>query len=99
MSDQLKVMPETVISFGVPIDSAKRKEMAIEYWRNFLAWFNMAYPQMQKTNTINAYRSFLAAHNIRLRPIEIARILGITLSNASVQIHRLKKKSAKPKKK
>jgi integrase len=64
ISDQLKVMPETIVSFGVPIDSAKRKEIAIEYWRNFLAWFNVAYPQMQKTNTINAYRSFLAAHNI-----------------------------------
>lgn len=64
ISDQLKLMPETIVSFGVPVDSAKRKEMAIEYWRNFLAWFNTAYPQMQKTNTINAYRSFLAAHNI-----------------------------------
>jgi len=57
-------MPETLVSYGVPIDAAKRKEMAIEYWQNFLAWFNTAYPQMQKTNTINAYRSFLAAHNI-----------------------------------
>jgi integrase len=64
MSDQLKLMPETLVSFGVPLDSTKRKEMAIEYWRNFLAWFNIAYPQMQKTNTINAYRSFLAAHNV-----------------------------------
>ncbi|UVS69833.1 hypothetical protein [Nitrososphaera viennensis] len=64
MSDQLKVMPETLVSFGVPLDTMKRKEIAIEYWRNFLAWFNVAYPQMQKTNTINAYRSFLAAHNI-----------------------------------
>ncbi len=64
MSDQLKVMPETIISFGVPIDSAKRKEITIDYWQNFLAWFNTAYPQMQKTNTINAYRSFLAAHSI-----------------------------------
>jgi len=64
MSDQLRVMPESIISFGVPIDSAKRKEIAIEYWQNFLAWFNMTYPQMQKTNTINAYRSFLSAHNI-----------------------------------
>ncbi len=64
MSDQLMVMPETIVSYGVPLDSAKRKEIAIEYWRNFLAWFNTAYPQMQKTNTINTYRSFLAAHNI-----------------------------------
>jgi integrase len=64
MSDQLKLMPETIISFGVPIDSSKRKEIAIEYWQNFLAWFNTEYPQMQRTNTINAYRSFLAAHNI-----------------------------------
>jgi len=64
MSDQLKLMPETIVSFGVPIDTAKRKELAIEYWHNFLAWFNTAHPQMQKTNTINAYRSFLAAHNI-----------------------------------
>lgn len=64
ISDQLKEMPETIISFGVPIDSSKRKEIAIEYWQNFLAWFNTAHPQMQKTNTINAYRSFLAAHNI-----------------------------------
>jgi integrase len=64
MSDQLKVMPEVVVSFGVPIDATKRKEITIEYWRNFLAWFNTAYPQMQKTNTINAYRSFLASHNI-----------------------------------
>jgi integrase len=64
MSNELKVMPETLVSFGVPVDSARRKEIAIEYWQNFLAWFNTAYPQMQKTNTINAYRSFLAAHNI-----------------------------------
>jgi DNA-binding MarR family transcriptional regulator len=64
MSNQLKLMPETIVSFGVPVDSAKRKEIAIEYWRNFLAWFNVAYPQMQKTNTINAYRSFLSAHNV-----------------------------------
>ncbi|HEX7033602.1 MAG TPA: hypothetical protein VF172_11440, partial [Nitrososphaera sp.] len=64
ISDQLKIMPETLVSYGVPIDSTKRKEIAIEYWQNFLAWFNTAYPQMQKTNTINAYRSFLAAHNI-----------------------------------
>ncbi len=64
VSDQLKVMPETLVSFGVPIDSTKRKELAIEYWQNFLAWFNSTYPQMQKTNTINAYRSFLASHNI-----------------------------------
>ncbi len=64
MSDQLKVMPQTITSFGVSIVSAKRKEIAIEYWQNFLAWFNTAYPQMQKTNTINAYRRFLAAHNI-----------------------------------
>lgn len=64
ISNQLKVMPETIISYGVPIDATKRKELSIEYWQNFLAWFNTAYPQMQKTNTINAYRSFLAAHNI-----------------------------------
>ncbi|HXG07083.1 MAG TPA: hypothetical protein VNI77_07140, partial [Nitrososphaera sp.] len=64
ISNQLKVMPETLVSYGVPIDATKRKELAIEYWQNFLAWFNTAYPQMQKTNTINAYRSFLAAHNI-----------------------------------
>jgi hypothetical protein len=64
ISNQLKVMPETLISYGIPIDATKRKEIAIEYWQNFLAWFNIAYPQMQKTNTINAYRSFLAAHNI-----------------------------------
>ncbi|MEM3094609.1 MAG: hypothetical protein QXX64_03115, partial [Nitrososphaera sp.] len=63
ISNQLKVMPETIISYGIPIDAAKRKEIAIEYWQNFLAWFNTAYPQMQRTNTINAYRSFLAAHN------------------------------------
>jgi integrase len=64
MSNQLKVMPETIVSYGIPIEMNKRKEIAIEYWRNFLAWFNTAYPQMQKTNTINAYRSFLSAHNI-----------------------------------
>jgi len=64
ISGHLKVMPEIIVSFGVPIDTTKQKEIAIEYWRNFLAWFNIAYPQMQKTNTINAYRSFLAAHNI-----------------------------------
>jgi integrase len=64
ISDQLMVMPETLVSHGVPIETAKRKEIAIEYWQNFLAWFNTAYPQMQKTNTINAYRSFLAAHNV-----------------------------------
>jgi integrase len=64
ISDQLKLMPETIVTFGVPIDATKRKEIAIEYWHNFLAWFNTAYPQMQKTNTINTYRSFLAAHNI-----------------------------------
>ncbi len=64
ISDQLKVMPETLVSYGVPIDSTKRKELAIEYWQNFLAWFNTAYPQMQQINTVNAYRSFLAAHNI-----------------------------------
>jgi hypothetical protein len=64
ISNQLKVMPETVISYGIPIDAARRKEIAIQYWQNFLAWFNTAYPQMQRTNTINAYRSFLAAHNI-----------------------------------
>jgi hypothetical protein len=52
ISNQLKVMPETIISYGIPIDAAKRKEIAIEYWQNFLAWFNTAYPQMQKTNTI-----------------------------------------------
>jgi hypothetical protein len=57
-------MPETIISYDVPIEMSKRKEIAIEYWQNFLAWFNTAYPQMQRTNTINAYRSFLAAHNI-----------------------------------
>lgn len=64
MSNQLKVMPETIVSYGVPVDSTKRKEIAIEYWRNFLALFSIAYPQMQKINTINAYRSFLAAHNV-----------------------------------
>jgi hypothetical protein len=64
ISNQLKVMPETIVSYSVPIDMAKRKEIAIEYWQNFLAWFNTAYPQMQKTNTINTYRSFLSAHNI-----------------------------------
>ncbi|MEM2139479.1 hypothetical protein [Nitrososphaera sp.] len=64
ISDQLMVMPETLVSHGVPIDTAKRKEMAVEYWQNFLAWFNTAYPQMQKTNTINAYRSFLSAHSV-----------------------------------
>ncbi len=64
ISDQLKVMPETLVSYGVPIDATKRKEIATEYWQNFIAWFNTTYPQMQKTNTINAYRSFLAAHNI-----------------------------------
>jgi integrase len=64
ISDQLMVMPETLVSHGVPIETAKRKEIAIEYWQNFLAWFNTAYPQMQKTNTINAYRSFLSAHSV-----------------------------------
>jgi hypothetical protein len=64
ISDQLKVMPETLVSYGVPIDATKKKELAIEYWRNFLAWFNTAYPQMQQINTVNAYRSFLSAHNI-----------------------------------
>jgi integrase len=64
ISDQLMVMPETLVSHGVPIDTTKRKEIAIEYWYNFLAWFNTAYPQMQKTNTINAYRSFLSAHSV-----------------------------------
>jgi hypothetical protein len=64
ISDQLMVMPETLVSHGVPIDTAKRKEIAIEYWQNFLAWFNTAYPQMQRTNTIVAYRSFLSAHSI-----------------------------------
>ena len=64
ISNQLKVMPETIISYSIPIDAAKRKEIAVEYWQNFIAWFNTAYPQMQRTNTINAYRSFLAAHNI-----------------------------------
>jgi hypothetical protein len=64
ISDQLMVMPETLVSHGVPIDATKRKEIAIGYWRNFLAWFNTAYPQMQKTNTINAYRSFLSAHGV-----------------------------------
>jgi hypothetical protein len=64
ISDQLKVLPETLVSYGVPIDSTKKNELAIEYWQNFLAWFNTAYPQMQKINTVNAYRSFLAAHNI-----------------------------------
>jgi len=64
ISDQLKAMPETIVSYGVPIDATKRKEIAIEYWQNFLAWFNTAYPQMQQINTVNAYRSFLAAHNI-----------------------------------
>ncbi|MEM2786465.1 MAG: hypothetical protein QXU32_10055 [Nitrososphaerales archaeon] len=66
ISDQLKIMPETLVSYGVPLEAAKRKEIAIEYWQNFLAWFNTAYPQMQKSNTINTYRSFLAAHNINL---------------------------------
>jgi len=64
ISDQLKIMPETVVSFGVPIDAAKRKEIAIEYWQNFLAWFNSTYPQMQRTRNINTFRSFLSAHNI-----------------------------------
>lgn len=64
ISDQLMIMPETLVSHGVPIDSAKRKEIAIEYWQNFLAWFNTAYPHMQRTNTIVAYRSFLSAHSI-----------------------------------
>jgi hypothetical protein len=64
ISDQLMVMPEMLISHGVPIEDPKRKEIAIEYWHNFLAWFNTAYPQMQKTNTINAYRSFLSAHSV-----------------------------------
>lgn len=64
VSDQLKVMPETLVSYGVLIDATKRKELAIEYWQNFLAWFNTAYPQMQQINTVNAYRSFLAAHNV-----------------------------------
>src|SRR5581483_7452266 len=64
ISDQLKIMPETLVSYGVPIDTAKRKEIAIEYWQNFLAWFNTAYPQMQRTNTINSYRSFLSSHSI-----------------------------------
>ncbi|MEM3159587.1 MAG: tyrosine-type recombinase/integrase [Nitrososphaera sp.] len=64
MSNQLKIMPETLVSYGVPIDATKRKEIAIEYWQNFLAWFNTAYPQMQKTNTIVAYRSFLSSHSI-----------------------------------
>jgi hypothetical protein len=62
--NQLKVMPEILVSYGVPIDLTKRKEIAIEYWQNFLAWFNTAYPQMQRTNTINTFRSFLSAHNI-----------------------------------
>jgi len=39
ISDQLKVMPETIVSYGVPIDATKRKELAIEYWQNFLARF------------------------------------------------------------
>ncbi|AIC17174.1 putative integrase family protein [Nitrososphaera viennensis EN76] len=64
ISDQLKVMPETIVSFGVPIDAAKRKEIAIEYWQHFLAWFNSAYPQMQRTRNITTFRSFLSAHNI-----------------------------------
>ncbi len=64
ISDQLMVMPETLVSHGVPIDTAKRKEIAIEYWQNFLAWFNTTHPQMQRTNTIVAYRSFLSAHSI-----------------------------------
>jgi hypothetical protein len=64
ISDQLIVMPETLVSHGVPVDAAKRKEIAIEYWRNFLAWFNTAYPQMQRTSTINIYRSFLSAHSV-----------------------------------
>jgi len=64
ISDQLMVMPEMLVSQSIPIEDAKRKEIAIEYWYNFLAWFNTAYPQMQKTNTINAYRSFLSAHNV-----------------------------------
>lgn len=52
ISDQLMVMPETLVSHGVPIDAAKRKEIAIEYRQNFLAWFNTTYPQMQRTSTI-----------------------------------------------
>lgn len=44
MSDQLKVMPEALVSYGVPIDATKRKEIAIEYWQNFLSWFNTSYP-------------------------------------------------------
>ncbi len=64
LSDQLKVMPETIVSFGVPVDTTKRKEIAIEYWQNFLAWFNTAYPQMQRIRNINTFRSFLSAHNI-----------------------------------
>ena len=64
ISDQLKVMPETIVSFGVPIDATKKKEIAIEYWHNFLAWFNSAYPQMQRTRNITTFRSFLSAHNI-----------------------------------
>jgi hypothetical protein len=64
ISDQLMLMPETLVSHGVPIDTPKRKEIAIEYWQNFLAWFNTAYPQMQRTNTVNAYRSFLSAHSV-----------------------------------
>ncbi|MEW6604932.1 MAG: hypothetical protein AB1351_09645 [Thermoproteota archaeon] len=64
ISSQLKIMPETIVSFGVPIDIAKRKEIAIEYWQNFLAWFNSAYPQMQRTRNITTFRSFLSAHSI-----------------------------------
>jgi hypothetical protein len=64
ISDQLKLMLETIVSFRVPMDADKRKEIAIEYWRNFQPWFNAAYPQMQKTNTINTDRSFLATHSI-----------------------------------
>lgn len=42
ISNQLKLMPETIVSFGIPLDASRRKEIAIEYWRNFLAWFNTA---------------------------------------------------------
>lgn len=66
-------MPETIVSYGVPIEMNKKKEIAIEYWQNFIAWFNTTYPQMQRTNTINTYRSFLAAHNINFAHGEYKR--------------------------
>src|SRR5690606_20520604 len=64
ISDQLMVMSETLVSHGVPVDTTTREEIALEYWQNFLAWFNRTYPKMQRTNTIVAYRSFLSSHSI-----------------------------------